>query len=49
MSSVSLFVQLQGKDHTLFALVDGSVKFHTNKYPSRRIVSVQPKPEANVQ
>ncbi|CAK0744213.1 hypothetical protein CVIRNUC_001530 [Coccomyxa viridis] len=30
-----------GKDHTLFALTDGSIKFHTRKYPSkRRFVSV---------
>ena len=33
---------LQGKDHTLFALVDGNIKFHTRKYPSpRRFISVQ--------
>ncbi|CAL5219209.1 g1000 [Coccomyxa viridis] len=31
-----------GKDHTLFALVEGKIKFHVRKYPSpRRFISVQ--------
>ncbi|BDA41668.1 50S ribosomal protein L27 [Coccomyxa sp. Obi] len=38
-----------GTDHTLFALVDGSVKFHTNKYPWKRIVSVLPESESGLQ
>lgn len=37
-----LSVSLQGKDHTLFALVNGKIQFHTRKYPSpRRFISVQ--------
>ena len=42
-------VTVQGTDHTLFALVDGNVKFHTNKYPWKRIVSVLPKAAADMQ
>ncbi|KAK9908690.1 hypothetical protein WJX75_001519 [Coccomyxa subellipsoidea] len=38
-----------GTDHTLFALVDGNVKFQTNKYPWKRIVSVLPKAAAGLQ
>lgn len=37
---------VQGKDHTLFALVEGFVKFYTgrrNLRAERRFVSVQPK------
>jgi large subunit ribosomal protein L27 len=31
-----------GRDHTLFALVDGSVKFYTKGPKKRRVVSVEP-------
>lgn len=31
-----------GRDHTLFALVDGEVRFHRGGKPVRRSVSVQP-------
>ena len=34
-----------GKDHTLFALIDGQVEFH-NKAKGRVFVSVMPKAEA---
>ena len=37
-----------GKDHTLFALVDGKVEFRT-KAKGRVYVSVQPMPEATAQ
>ena len=37
-----------GKDHTLFALVDGKVEFRT-KAKGRVYVSVQPMPEAPAQ
>ena len=41
MSESAVWLSMQGKDHTLFALTDGSIKFHTRKYPSkRRFVSV---------
>lgn len=31
-----------GRDHTLFALVDGTIKFHTGGPQNRRFVSVVP-------
>ncbi len=31
-----------GRDHTLFALVDGQVKFETRGLPKRKYVSVEP-------
>ena len=34
-----------GKDHTLYALVDGTVKFHKGKY-DKSVVSVVPNAEA---
>jgi large subunit ribosomal protein L27 len=30
-----------GKDHTLFALADGTVKFETKGLPKRKVVSIQ--------
>ncbi len=42
LQTIRLSVSLQGKDHTLFALINGKIQFHTRKYPSpRRFVSVQ--------
>ena len=31
-----------GRDHTLFALVDGQVRFHTGGQKNRRFISVEP-------
>jgi len=31
-----------GRDHTLFALVDGKVKFENKGFPKRKYVSVEP-------
>ena len=31
-----------GRDHTLFALVDGNVKFESKGFPKRKYVSVEP-------
>ena len=31
-----------GRDHTLFALVDGKVKFETRGLPKRKFVSIEP-------
>ncbi len=31
-----------GRDHTLYALVDGSVKFESKGFPKRKYVSVEP-------
>ena len=30
-----------GKDHTLFALADGTVKFETKGFPKRKYVSIE--------
>jgi large subunit ribosomal protein L27 len=30
-----------GKDHTLYALADGTVKFETKGLPKRKVVSIQ--------
>lgn len=38
-----------GKDHTLFALVEGHVKFKTGGPKNRRFVSVEPKETANTE
>jgi large subunit ribosomal protein L27 len=31
-----------GRDHTLFALVDGQVRFHTGGPKNRRFISIEP-------
>jgi large subunit ribosomal protein L27 len=31
-----------GRDHTLFALVDGQVRFHTGGQKNRRFISIEP-------
>lgn len=31
-----------GRDHTLFALIDGKVKFASGGFPKRKFVSVEP-------
>ena len=31
-----------GRDHTLYALVDGNVKFESKGFPKRKYVSVEP-------
>lgn len=31
-----------GRDHTLFALIDGTIKFHTGGAENRRFVSIVP-------
>lgn len=41
-----LLSALQGKDHTLFALVDGRVVFSRSRHTGRRSVSVTPTPPA---
>lgn len=35
----------RGRDHTLFALVDGTVRFHTRQ--NRKFISVDPAPAAS--
>jgi len=32
----------QGVDHTLYALIEGHIKFHYSKLARRRSVSIQP-------
>jgi large subunit ribosomal protein L27 len=31
-----------GRDHTLFALIDGQVRFHTGGEKNRRFISIEP-------
>ena len=42
MLTTSLFLCIQGRDHTIFALIEGRVKFSYDRRRKRRYIGVEP-------